>query len=310
MKKILAFDIGGTFIKYGIISENGDILEHNKTPTEASKGGYSLMNKLVMIAKQVIEESSDIVGIGISTGGQICPKTGEVLWATEILPGWTGIKVKEIMEKETGLPVFVDNDANAGALGEKWVGSAKDKNDFLFLIVGTGLGGAIFLDNRLYRGNRGSAGEWGHIVLDRSGWTCSCGGNGCFESYASFSGLIRYVKEKAVEYKEVDIDAKTIFERAHQGDAVCKNAVEWFADNLGLGIGNLLHIFNPALVVIGGNLTEEGEDFLAVIKESIVNRTAKHCMPSFLKDFEIRFAECGNDAGMLGAAYGLLTANS
>ncbi|MGE5328520.1 MAG: ROK family protein [Deltaproteobacteria bacterium] len=306
MRKILAFDIGGTFIKYGIITEKGEIIEQYQSPTEASKGGQELMKKIVALARNILESEKDISGIGISTGGQISPKTGEVLWATDILPGWMGIKIKEILQHEFSLPVFVDNDANAAALGEKWIGAAKEAENFLLLIIGTGLGGAIVLNNKVYRGNRGSAGEMGHIIIEREGLVCSCGGKGCLESYASFSGIINYVKERASEYRDSNIDAKTIFEKAEY-DVICKEAVEWFACNLGLGISNLLHIFNPSLIIIAGNLVEEGEAMLERIKASIKSYTKKHAMPSFMEGLEIKFAECGNNAGILGAAFGVLS---
>jgi len=306
MRKILAFDIGGTFIKYGIISEEKKIIEQHQSPTEASKGGQELMNKIVALARRILENEKEIAGIGISTGGQISPETGEVLWATDILPGWTGMKIKEILQDEFGIPVFVDNDANAAALGEKWVGAAKEAEDFILLIIGTGLGGAIVLNNKVYHGNRGSAGELGHIIIEREGLPCSCGGKGCFESYASFSAMINYVKEKSREYRDSNIDAKTIFERA-EDDMFCREAIEWFTCNLGLGISNLLHIFNPSLVIIAGNLIKEGEEMLDRIKASIKSYTKKHAMPSFMEGLEIKFAECGNNAGILGAAFGVLS---
>lgn len=296
-KRIAAIDIGGTFIKSGLISNIGEILLKRETPTEAQLGGKALMNKVITLVKELSKES-DINGIGISTGGQISPKTGEVLFATEVLPGWTGMQIKKILEEEFKLPVFVDNDANAAALGEKWVGSAKDKDDFLYIIIGTGLGGAIVIDGKVYTGHSGSAGEWGHIVIDRSiKKTCTCGGSGgCFEQLASFTALTDYVAERSNDFKK--IDAKEVFDLAKSGNKLCVEAVNWYIDNLGLGISNLLHIFNPSLVVLGSNLKFQGEWLLDIVKEK--------SMPSFTKELDIRFAQCGNDAGILGAAYGVL----
>lgn len=306
MRKVLAFDIGGTFIKCGVISDSGSIIRQFQTPTEAAKGGKALMSKLISLTRKVLDEEKGIAGVGVSTGGQVSPKTGEVLWATDILPGWTGMKVKEIMEKEFNLPVFVDNDANAAALGEKWAGSARGVEDFLFIIIGTGLGGAIVLNGEVYRGSRGSAGEWGHTIIHKGGLSCTCGGKGCFEQYASFTGIVNYIQDKSKGIINDDIDAKMIFQKAAKGDLLCQEAVDWFIDNLALGIGNLLHVFNPSLVILGGNLIEEGEEILERVRTNLKVYAEKYTMPSFMKGMEIKFAECGNNAGILGAAYGCL----
>lgn len=302
VKSIIAIDIGGTSIKYGSVSTQGEILLEGQTPTEAWRGGKILMDKLIELISKLLMQDKKALGIGISSAGQISPSTGEVLFATDSLPGWTGMKIREILEQKIKLPVFVENDVNAAALGEKWVGAGKGARDFLCVNIGTGIGGAIVINNELVRGTKGLAGEFGHITLVKDGLSCKCGNKGCFEQYASTSALINYVKDIDKKLESKEVNGIMVFNEAKAGNPVCKAAIEYFIDHLALGLGSLVHIFNPPLILIGGGISAQGDELLQAIKK----RLGTYVMPYFMDDLEIRFARCGNNAGMLGASYGLL----
>ncbi len=300
MDKYLGLDIGGTSIKCGIILESGIIEKKDQVPTEAKRGGDYLIKKVISLIDELLAQEKGIKGIGISTAGQIDHNNGVVIYATDNLPGWTDMKIKERLKEKFFLPVYVDNDVNCAALGEKWLGVGKDQRDFLCLSIGTGIGGSIVINNQIYRGERGLAGEWGHMIVEKNGLLCTCGQRGCWEQYASTGALINYVKSSLTE--ELNVDGKYIFTQAASGNNLYQEAVERFIDYLGLGIANLTKIFNPSLVIVGGAITAQGEDFLAILKESI----SSHLMPSFSKNLDIKLAAHNNDAGILGAVYGLM----
>lgn len=305
MKKIVALDIGGTSIKYGIVSEVGEILFQSEKPTNALRGGAFLMKTVEEIVETLLAQENNFVGIGVSTAGQIAPETGEVVFANENLPGWTGMKIRENLENMFHLPTFVENDVNAAALGELWVGAGKGKKDFLCITVGTGVGGAIVMNGQIYHGATGSAGEFGHLLLKKGGYLCNCGQRGCFEQYASTGALIRHVQSLYVERGEnvtEPINGKWIFEQAAIGNAVCQEGIEYFIDHLAVGLATLVHIFNPSLIVIGGGVSGQGHPLLQQINKKVES----YIMPSYREPLMIDFAKCGNGAGMLGAAYGLL----
>ena len=298
-----AVDIGGTSIKYGIISEFGEVIIKNEMPTRAHCGGNILMNNVVLIIDKLLKQGYQIEGIGVSSAGQICPHTGKVIYASNNLPGWTGTPIKERLEHYFSLPVHVENDVNAAALGEKWKGAARNDSDFLCLTIGTGIGGAIVINNELFYGSQGFAGEFGHMIIENNGIPCTCGRRGCFEQYASVTALIRYVREKYDEkmLERIELNGKIIFDEALKGDIVCKEAIDKFTRYLSLGLANLLHIFNPSLIVLGGGISEQGPWLI----EKIFNDLSEYAMPTYIKQVKIRFAECGNTAAMLGAVYGL-----
>ncbi|NLL70768.1 MAG: ROK family protein [Epulopiscium sp.] len=305
MKKVIVLDIGGTSIKYGIISEKGNVLFHDETPTEAKKGGAYLMGKVEELVSSLLQKEPTAVGIGISTAGQVDPITGIITFANENLPGWTGMPVKTNLENRFHLPAFVENDVNAAALGELWMGAGKGVKNMLCLTVGTGVGGAIIINGQVYHGATGSAGEFGHLLIKKDGLLCNCGQKGCFEQYASTGAMVRYVKKR---YEEQGIDSfdavngKWIFQQAAEGDKICQEGIDYMIDHLASGIATLVHIFNPSLIVIGGGISGQGKPLL----ERIQQKVEEYIMPSYGPPLTLTFATCGNQAGMLGAGYGIL----
>ena len=285
--KILSFDIGGTEIKYAFCDENFNLTEKNTVPTNAHEGGAKIIERIV----EIIKGCEGIDRVGISTAGQVDSKKGEIIFATDSIPGYTGTRIKEIIEAETGIPTTVENDVNSAAIGEAVFGAAKGYNSFICLTYGTGIGGAIFLDGNLFTGNSFSAGEFGHIVTHAGGKSCTCGGCGCYEAYASASALVNSVKEKTGK----SLNGREIFENF--GNPVIRNAIDGWIDEIVIGLKGIIYIFNPELVVAGGGIMNE-----QYITDEINIRLQKELMPSFRKVRVVK-ALMGNDANKLGAAY-------
>ncbi|MCM3570900.1 ROK family protein [Neobacillus mesonae] len=293
-------DIGGTSIKYGIATEQGELSHLHSIPTEASKGGPVLVEKVKHICDQLLKDSK-LEGIAISSAGQIDNIHGTVVFATDTIPGYTGTPLAELISQHTGLPVTVENDVNCTALGEYWQGAAKGVRDFLCVTIGTGIGGALFLNGKLYTGTSFSAGEIGHINLYPNGKPCTCGNTGCYEQYASSSALTQLVEQKFGKA----IPLEQFFEMVKEGHPDALDLyTQWTAD-VATGIGSLVHIFNPQLVLIGGGISAQGEFLLQGIESSL----SKKVMPSFKKPLSIKIAENENKANLLGAARHFLNMN-
>lgn len=285
--KILAFDIGGTEIKYAFCDEGFYLTEKKSIPTNAHEGGRKIVDRIV----EIIKEHNDIDRIGISTAGQVDSFKGEIIFATDSIPGYTGTKIKEFIETETGIPAAVENDVNSAAIGEAFFGAAKGYPNFICLTYGTGIGGAIFLNGKLFTGSSFSAGEFGHMVTHANGKKCTCGGIGCYEVYASATALVKSVEEKL--HKKMN--GREIFDN-FQNPEIRYLIDEWI-DEIIVGLKGLIYIFNPPIVVLGGGIMNE-----TYITEEINNRLQKELMQSY-RNVKIVKAKMGNDANLLGAAY-------
>lgn len=285
--KILAFDIGGTEIKYAFCDESFNLTEKKSIPTNAHEGGKRIIERIV----EIIKSSNGVDRVGISTAGQVDSVKGEIVYATDSIPGYTGTKIKEIIEAETGIPTAVENDVNSAALGEAIFGAAKGCADFICLTYGTGIGGAIYLNGKLFTGSSFSAGEFGHIVTHAGGRECTCGGCGCYETYASASALVKNVSEKLGK----EMNGREIFEEFDNPEI--RAVIDEWIDEIVLGLKGLVYIFNPSLIVAGGGIMNE-----AYITDEINKRLQKELMASFRKVKVVK-AQMGNDANKLGAAY-------
>ena len=283
---ILAIDIGGTMIKYGLVSSDGEILSTNKIETEAEKGLENILNKIDNIFKRYKENNP--VGIAVSGTGQINGMIGKVIGGNPIIPNWIGANLVKILEEKYNLPAVLENDVNCVALGEKWIGAGKDLSNFICLTIGTGIGGGIILNNQLFRGENFVAGEFGHILIKK----------GEFEQFASTTALIRLVKErtgKTLNGKEIfDLEKKEIVEYQ-------KVISEWI-ENLTDGLSSIVYCFNPANMILGGGVIEQGEPLINRIKNSLFKKIG----PQFKEKLNIIQAKLGNNAGMIGASYLLL----
>lgn len=287
--RILCFDIGGTFIKYGLCDENFNLLEKDKIPTLAENGGQSIIERVIGI----IEQYDGIDRVAVSTAGQVDSENGIVVYSTDNIPYYTGMRVKSLIENKTGIPTFVENDVNSAALGEAHFGAAKGVSDFICLTLGTGIGGAIFLNNKLYKGSASSAGELGHMIIHSGGKQCTCGGEGCYECYASASALIKAVNKVS----PVELNAFQIFEKENIEKPEIRSEIDKWIDEIIVGLVNIIYIFNPSMIVLGGGIMNE-DYIIELIDRKIYTRL----MDNF-KNVKIVRPKLGNDAGMIGAAY-------
>lgn len=285
--KILAFDIGGTEIKYAFCDENFNLTEKNSIPTNAHEGGRRIIERII----EIIRSCKGIDRIGISTAGQVNSEKGEIIFATDSIPGYTGTKIKELIESETGIPTAVENDVNSAAIGEAVFGAAKGCRNFVCLTYGTGIGGAFFVDGKLFTGSSFSAGEFGHIVTHAGGNPCTCGGKGCYEAYASAKALTTAVSKKTGK----EMNGREVF--ASFDNPLIKEIVDAWIDEIVIGLKNLVYIFNPTLIVAGGGIMNE-----IYITDEINKRLQNELMQSFC-NVKVVKAQMGNDANKLGAAY-------
>ncbi|MCR5207110.1 MAG: ROK family protein [Eubacterium sp.] len=287
--RILTFDIGGTFVKYGIVGDDFKLLETHKVATEAEKGGQELIEKII----DIIESFDNIDRVAVSTCGQVDSENGIVVNAPGYIPYYTGMMVKKLIENRTGIPTFVENDVNAAAMGEAMFGAAKNQDDFICITYGTGIGGAIFADGRLYKGHGSSAGEIGHMITHAGGKQCSCGGEGCYECYASANALINAVNRVSDE----ELDAFNIFETEQFSKPEIRSEIDKWVDEIIIGLMNIIYIFNPSMIVLGGGIMNE-KYIIDLIDRKIYNRL----MPNY-RDVTIVRSKLANDAALLGVAY-------
>ncbi len=288
---VAVFDIGGTTIKYGIGNSSGDVLVEYATPTEAYKGGILLVEKIRDLTK-VLQQEWPIEGVALSTAGSIDSRSGKVIYATETIPGYTGMEIKKILETELQLPVELENDVHCGALGELWKGAASDIQNLLFLTLGTGIGGSLVLNGQLHKGATHLAGAIGHMNLYPNGRLCSCGQNGCFEQYASASRLEQQVQQL---YPHLQIPA--FMERVKRGDTELVNLFHEWLHDLALGLQSLIYVWNPDAVVIGGGISAQG----TWLQQEIETAIFKNLLDPFKEKLVIRLAKNGNRSNLLGA---------
>lgn len=294
--KVVGIDIGGTAVKYALLSEEGTLLSTGEFPTCAEKGVENLFNNICKVIDKY--NCSDLLGIAVSGTGQIDGSIGKVIGGNPIIPGWIGTNLVELLEIKYGVRAVLENDVNCAALGEKWLGAGKDEENFVCLTIGTGIGGGIILNNDIFRGDTCVAGEFGHIQIVKNGVQCMCGKKGCYERYASATALVKMVKDATGK----ELNGKEIFELEKAGDTKIKEIVDTWIDYFTDGLSTIIYIFNPSLVVIGGGVTKQGDYLLDRINKSLDGKLGEN----YKKNLKIRFAQLGNNAGMLGAEYLLL----
>ena len=290
IKQYISIDIGGTMIKYGIIDEDGNILEKNEIETEAFKGGEYIFNKIKNICEKYILEKN-ILGICISTAGMVNAKTGEIIYANESIPNYIGINYKKSFEKIFNIPCEVENDVNCAGLCENYLGASKNTHSSLCLTIGTGIGGCIIIDNKVINGFSNSGCEVGYINMF----------NDTFQNIASTTALVKNTAN-ALNVDKDTINGKIIFERAKQGDKICIEQIDKLCNYLAYGIANICYVINPEIVVLGGGIMAQ-KDYLY---DKIINSLKDYLIEPVLKNTKVSFAKYENNAGMLGAYYNFL----
>lgn len=287
MKNYICIDVGGTSIKYGVINDQLNFLVTGDMDTQAQKGGSNIVNKIIEIISTYKEEYK-IEGICISTAGMVDCEKGEIIYASSLIPNYTGTKIKSIVEERFNIKCEVENDVNCAALAEHFAGGSKGSNISLCLTIGTGIGGAIIINNEVYHGAFGSGGEVGYMNMMGS----------TFQELGASSILVKKVA-KMKNVNEKDINGKYVFERAKQGDIHCEKAIEELVDVLGKGIANICCIINPEVVVLGGGIMAQKE----YLYDKIRNSMDKYLIPFIGNKTRLEFALNENKAGMLGAYF-------
>lgn len=285
----MVLDIGGTAIKSGLYTD-GTLTDFQETPTEASRGSDFVVQRIKEIITSYRQHSS-FDRIGISTAGQVDPVRGQIIYANENIPGYTGTRLGELMKQEFQVPTAVENDVNAAAIGEFAFGAGKDHKNFVCLTYGTGVGGAIFSDGKLYSGSSYSAGEFGAIVThpeDRMVEQDMF--SGCYERYASATALVK----RAVQLDPALDNGRKIFQRLEDPDV--RILVDRWIMEIVYGLTTIIHMMNPECVILGGGIMEQ-----PYVSEQLREKLYPNIMPSF-RHVLIEKAALGNRAGMLGAA--------
>ncbi len=304
----VAIDIGGTKLAMGVATPDGRILADLRRPSQAEEGPDRMIERIIELSREVIADagiSPDQLGaIGIGCGGPLDPWRGVIRNALNI-PGWIDIPLVTRIESALGRPTFVDNDANAAALGEYRFGAGRGVRNLVYLTISTGVGGGLVLDDRLYHGENGNGGELGHISVRVGGRACHCGSSGCIETYCSGTNIAARAREALADAPDgilstrqpSEITAEDVSAAARGGDRLARAVWDETMELLGGGIVSIVHAFNPRLVVLGGGVTRSGD----LLFEPLRRVLAERAMPWLSEPVRIVPAELGERTGTLGA---------
>jgi len=309
MSLTIGIDVGGTKVLGGVVDEAGKVLTTARKDTPR-QGGSALTQTIADVAKELLQQHS-VASVGVSAAGFVSSDRKTML-ATPNIADWNGVDLDHQLTALIGLPVVIENDANAAAWGEAKFGAGKNQDHMMMLTVGTGIGGGIVVNGALYRGAFGIAAEFGHMRVVPDGHICGCGARGCFEQYASGNALLRHAREAINASPEVarnllsrgdgtvaGLTGQAITEAARDGDAVALAAFNTTGQWLGAGIASLAVLLDPACVVIGGGVIDAGEILLKPTRESLERNmpfAGKHPYPQIIA------AQLGNEAGLVGVA--------
>lgn len=310
MNYYIGIDVGGTFVKAGIVDESGNIIADGKIASECDKGGNKLAENAATLVMRLLEKSGiskdQIVGAGMGFPGFIDSKNGIVVYSNNVR--LSDFPVVEIMQAKLGLKVKVANDANVAALGEKMFGAGKEYNDMVMITLGTGVGAGIIIDGKLFEGNRSAGAEIGHMLLVHGGEQCTCGRKGCFEAYSSATALIRDTRRAMQNHKDSlmweigsidNVTGKTPFDYAKK-DKYAAEVVNNYIEMLGSALTDIANIFRPEAIIIGGGVCAQGDNLIVPLKQKIQSELFGADFGS--PEVVLRIAELGNKAGLLGAA--------
>ena len=314
-KRYVGIDLGGTNLKLGLVAadpygsgrnKDGKLLERHSTPTEVAGGPDHVLNRMAQAVRDLCRTArlplSDVAAVGAAAPGPLDSKAGVVVAPN--LPGWRNIHVRDILRKKLRRPVVLENDANVAAYGEFRCGAGRRVRNMVILTLGTGIGGGIILDGKMFRGTTDTGAELGHMIVHYGGRRCSCGAHGCLEAYASATAVVGRTREAIASGNRSSLarhrgfTCKDVFDAADAGDRLARRIVEETADYLAAGITTILHVLNPEMVVLTGGMMGAGEPFLdrvrRRVRETAFERASSAC--------EICWSALGGDAGILGAA--------
>lgn len=309
----LGIDLGGTNIVAGVVDEHYNILATAKRKTDLPRSADQITDDLADVTFEAIKNAGltpdDIDSYGIGTPGAVESETGNVPYSNNL--GFYNVHLGKILKEKTGKDFYVENDANAAAYGEYIAGAGRGTKNFVAITLGTGVGGGIIIDGKIYSGSNGAGGELGHTVIQMGGPPCTCGRFGCWETYASATALVRQTKQAMMRYKNSrmwelcdgnieNVSGITAFKAKRLGDRVGTMVVDEYIRYVSVGIANVLDIFQPDVICIGGGISKEGEYLTDPINEYVEGENyARHMKIKTV----IKTAELGNNAGVIGAAY-------
>jgi len=310
MKYYAGVDLGGTNTKIGIIDEAGEIIIRNTIKTLSEDGMRETLERIWQETENLLKEAgmdkNSIEGIGIGIPGPVMNQ--EVVGFFANFPWEADTNLSKLMKEISGIETKIENDVNVIAMGEVKFGAGRGSKNSITIALGTGVGGGIIVNNQIISGAAGAGGEIGHMKLVENGPLCGCGQRGCFETYASATGIIREGRSRLAVNKEnmlyeriggntENLEAKDIFDCAREGDSFSMEIVEYASNYLGMGIGNLLNIINPEVIVLSGGVALAGDILLDQLRRDL----SRYAMPVTLKGLEIKQGELGNDAGIKGS---------
>lgn len=313
MKYYVGIDLGGTNIVAGVVNENYEIIAKASVKTNCPRPDREIADDMAATALNAIKNANltvdDIEWIGVGTPGIANSATGIIEYSNNLK--FANTPMVKYIQENINKPVFIENDANAAAYGEYVAGAAKGSNNAVCITLGTGVGGGIIIDGRIYSGSNFGGAEIGHTVIEVDGPQCTCGRKGCFEVFSSATGLIRMTKEamekdknsimwKMAEERGGKVSAKTSYDAMRAGDKAAKEVVDKFVKYLSAGITNVINIFQPDILCIGGGVCNEGDALLLPVREQVSKEVYTK---NSLKNTEIVIAKLGNDAGIIGAAF-------
>ncbi|MBD3289260.1 ROK family protein [candidate division KSB1 bacterium] len=298
----IGLDLGGTNLKYALGDETGKLSTKKSMPSLSNENQDKIFENIFSAIEELLDETdSDIPAIGMGTPGSVNFERGQLNGTTPNIPDWTNAPIKKSIEDKFGIPTYVDNDANVVALAEARCGAAADCSSVVCFTIGTGIGGGIILDNKILRGASYSAAEVGHITVEMNGKPCGCGNFGCLEAYAAAPAMIKRYRHKlkrtGLLYKEDQLSPEFIFQKAAVEEDFAIETINETCDYLGTGIASIVNVLNPEMVLIGGGVSEAGEEFIQRIEKVVRQKIMKACSDVL----KVGKVQLGNDAGVVGA---------
>lgn len=309
----LGIDLGGTNIVAGVVDDNYEIIATAQVKTDCPRPAEEIVSDMAMVAKKAVENAglkmSEIDAMGVGAPGAIDPEHGIVCYSNNL--NFYDLPMAAMLKEKTGVDFYIENDANAAAYGEYIAGAGKGTDNFIAITLGTGVGGGVIVNGKIYSGSNYAGAELGHVVINLDGEICTCGRQGCWEAYASATALIRQTKQAMIRYPssvmwelcEGDINnvsGRTAFDGMRKGDDIAKRVVDRYIEYVAIGISNTINIFQPDILCVGGGISKEGSTLIDPIVAYVEGENyARHIS----KKTEIKTAALGNDAGIIGAAF-------
>lgn len=304
---VVGVDLGGTRLRAALADLQGNVIRHRAVPTHALEGREAVIARIADEIRNVTapEDLSAVRAVAVAVPSPVNPNTGMVFNPPN-LPGWGEVPLREVLESQLARPVCLGNDANLAAMAEHAFGAGKGTSHLVYLTVSTGIGGGVIEDNRLVLGVTGGAAEIGHMTIDRGGPRCACGNTGCLEAMASGTAIAREATRRlvagapsslAADPGPDQIIAESVFRAAEAGDDLARSVVDWAAYNLGVGLTNVMQLFDPEIIVIGGGVSNAW----SLLQSGMTRAIEERAMVAYRRRIKIARADLGDSVGLLGA---------